>query len=236
MIRVLVADDHPMVREGLRALIEQLPTWSWSARWPLGWRPSGKQWPNARRRHHGSGHARARRVRGHPADRPGGARYCRPGPDDDRGRPDAQPRDAGRTKGYLLKGATKEQIVRAVTAVSAGEAIFGQAVARHVLSKLGTPDPAVEPFPQLTRRERQSVDRLARGPVEHGDSRRTRDLSEDGQQLDLVRLREDGGRQPYRSCHPCARRRTWSRVGAMGWYALPSTRRAGARHRPGGDS
>ena len=66
-------------------------------------------------------------------------------------------------KGYLLKGATKDEIVRAVTAVSAGEAIFGQAVARHVLSKLGTPDPAVEPFPQLTRRERQSVDRLARG-------------------------------------------------------------------------
>ena len=25
MIRVLVADDHPMVREGLRALFEQLP-------------------------------------------------------------------------------------------------------------------------------------------------------------------------------------------------------------------
>ena len=39
-------------------------------------------------------------------------------------------------KGYLLKGATKDEIVRAVTAVSAGEAIFGQAVARHVLSKL----------------------------------------------------------------------------------------------------
>jgi len=66
-------------------------------------------------------------------------------------------------KGYLLKGATKDEIVRAVTAVSNGEAIFDQAVARHVLSKLSTPDPAVEPFPQLTRRERQSVDRLARG-------------------------------------------------------------------------
>ena len=164
MIRVLVADDHPVVRDGLRALFEQLPDMELVAEAATG----------------------AEAVRAAVTERPDVVIM-------DLGMPDMDGFDATReitkvapdvavlvltmtedgqtmsralragAKGYLLKGATKDEIVRAVTAVSAGEAIFGQAVARHVLSKLGTPDPAVEPFPQLTRRERQSVDRLARG-------------------------------------------------------------------------
>ena len=43
-------------------------------------------------------------------------------------------------RGYLLKGATKEEILRAVTAVADGEAIFGPAVAQRVLARL-VPDP-----------------------------------------------------------------------------------------------
>src|SRR5947209_9534754 len=34
-------------------------------------------------------------------------------------------------KGYVLKGATQEEIVRAIRAVAAGEAIFGPGVARR---------------------------------------------------------------------------------------------------------
>jgi DNA-binding NarL/FixJ family response regulator len=40
-------------------------------------------------------------------------------------------------RGYLLKGATKEESLRAVTAVADGQAIFGPAVAQRVLARLG---------------------------------------------------------------------------------------------------
>jgi DNA-binding NarL/FixJ family response regulator len=41
-------------------------------------------------------------------------------------------------RGYPLKGATKEEILRAVTAVADGQAIFGPAVvAQPVLARLG---------------------------------------------------------------------------------------------------
>ena len=164
MIRVMVADDHPVVRDGLRALFEQLPDMELVAEAATG----------------------AEAVRAAVTERPDVVIMDLSMPDMDgfdatreitKVAPDVAVlvltmTEDGQTmsralragaKGYLLKGATKDEIVRAVTAVSAGEAIFGQAVARHVLAKLGTPDPAVEPFPQLTRRERQSVDRLARG-------------------------------------------------------------------------
>ena len=48
-------------------------------------------------------------------------------------------------RGYLLKGATQEEIVRAVHAVAAGEAIFGPGIARRVLQRC--PAPADPPTP-----------------------------------------------------------------------------------------
>jgi DNA-binding NarL/FixJ family response regulator len=65
--------------------------------------------------------------------------------------------------GYLVKGATKEEILRAVTAVAAGEAIFGPGVARRVLSYFNAPHQQQDPFPQLTPREREVLDLLAAG-------------------------------------------------------------------------
>jgi DNA-binding NarL/FixJ family response regulator len=65
--------------------------------------------------------------------------------------------------GYLVKGATKEEIIRAVTAVAAGEAIFGPGVARRVLSYFNAPHQQQDPFPQLTAREREVLDLLASG-------------------------------------------------------------------------
>jgi DNA-binding NarL/FixJ family response regulator len=65
-------------------------------------------------------------------------------------------------RGYILKGAGQEDIVRAVRGVAAGEAIFGQNVAHRVLDLLATPR-AAEPFPDLTVREREVLDLVATG-------------------------------------------------------------------------
>jgi DNA-binding NarL/FixJ family response regulator len=65
-------------------------------------------------------------------------------------------------RGYILKGAGQEDIVRAVRGVAAGEAIFGQNVAHRVLDLLATPR-APDPFPDLTTREREVLDLVAAG-------------------------------------------------------------------------
>jgi DNA-binding NarL/FixJ family response regulator len=66
-------------------------------------------------------------------------------------------------RGYLLKGATKEEMLRAVTAVADGQAIFGPAVAQRVLARLGAPMTDEDPFPQLTPREHDVLKLLAQG-------------------------------------------------------------------------
>jgi DNA-binding NarL/FixJ family response regulator len=69
-------------------------------------------------------------------------------------------------QGYLLKEAEQDEIVRAVRAVVAGEAIFGPGVAERVLGYFsGTPAAAAPdyPFPELTERERVVLELLARG-------------------------------------------------------------------------
>ncbi|MFF4416712.1 response regulator [Streptosporangium sp. NPDC001559] len=68
-------------------------------------------------------------------------------------------------RGYLLKGANQAEIGRAITAVANGEAIFGPAVARRVAEFL-TNGPAASGghvFPQLTPREREILSLLAAG-------------------------------------------------------------------------
>ncbi|HEV2783449.1 MAG TPA: response regulator transcription factor [Actinophytocola sp.] len=69
-------------------------------------------------------------------------------------------------RGYLLKCASDEDIVRAVRGVAAGEAIFGQNVAARVLDLLARPRDT-RPLPSLTMRERQLLDLLAAG---HGNA------------------------------------------------------------------
>ena len=67
--------------------------------------------------------------------------------------------------GYLLKGATQEEILAALNAAVAGQLVFGPGVAARVLA-LFDPGPAAvdeHPFPELTDRERSILDLLASG-------------------------------------------------------------------------
>ncbi len=66
-------------------------------------------------------------------------------------------------RGYVLKGATQEEIVRAIRAVAAGEAIFSPSVASRVLAYLSGPPRTAAPFPELTPREREVLDLIAAG-------------------------------------------------------------------------
>jgi DNA-binding NarL/FixJ family response regulator len=70
-------------------------------------------------------------------------------------------------RGYLLKGANQAEIVRAVTAVAHGEVIFGPAMARRVadyFAAAAASGPAMAAvFPELTVREREVLDLVAAG-------------------------------------------------------------------------
>ena len=66
-------------------------------------------------------------------------------------------------RGYLLKGSQQEEILRAIRAVAGGEAIFGPSVGQRVLQYFASGPRTVEPFPELTTREREILDQIASG-------------------------------------------------------------------------
>ncbi len=68
-------------------------------------------------------------------------------------------------RGYVLKGADQEEILAVIRAVAAGEAHFGPAIARRLMNYFAAPRPAdpAEAFPDLTAREREILDLIARG-------------------------------------------------------------------------
>jgi DNA-binding NarL/FixJ family response regulator len=180
-VRVVVADDHPIVRDGLRALLGSLPDVEM-----VGEATTGRE-----------------AVRSAVTDRPdvivmdlrmpdldgttATAEICRVAPDvavlvltmlDDDDSVFAAMRAGAR--GYLVKGASQQEIVRAITAVAAGEAIFGPGVARRVLRYFASPPAAAQPaFPELARV-----------------------VGEDGRQPHVRDLRQAPGRRSRRSHHP----------------------------------
>ncbi|MGY1815295.1 response regulator transcription factor [Blastococcus sp. SYSU D00820] len=65
-------------------------------------------------------------------------------------------------RGYLVKGATRAQIARAIEAVADGETILGRGVA-GALSRLDPRGDALAAFPDLTDREREILGLMATG-------------------------------------------------------------------------
>ncbi|MGE5704061.1 MAG: response regulator transcription factor [Clostridia bacterium] len=68
-------------------------------------------------------------------------------------------------KGYLLKGVDKEEIERAINSVAHGEAIFGPNIATRMMAYFDSlfTQFQVENVPDLTNREREILELIARG-------------------------------------------------------------------------
>ncbi|GAA4386511.1 response regulator transcription factor [Ornithinibacter aureus] len=67
-------------------------------------------------------------------------------------------------RGYLLKGAEQDEIVRAIRAAAAGEAIFGPQIAQRVIDHFThSARSTTTAFPALTERERQVLELIAAG-------------------------------------------------------------------------
>ena len=68
-------------------------------------------------------------------------------------------------RGYILKDAEKENILRAIQAVGNGEAIFSPTIATRLINFFGTQASTLpkEIFPSLTEREREILQIIARG-------------------------------------------------------------------------
>ena len=68
-------------------------------------------------------------------------------------------------RGYLLKGAKYEEMLRAIRAVGSGEAIFSPAIAVRLMEYFSNVRPTTVPqaFPDLSDREREILDLIAQG-------------------------------------------------------------------------
>jgi DNA-binding NarL/FixJ family response regulator len=67
-------------------------------------------------------------------------------------------------KGYVLKGADQEEMLRTIRAVASGEALFGPAIAQRLMSFFaGLPPSSAAAFPELTEREVEVLELIAQG-------------------------------------------------------------------------
>ena len=67
-------------------------------------------------------------------------------------------------RGYLLKGADRTELSRAIRAVASGDAIFGPDVALRLMAFFADPSTVRAPaFPDLSEREQEILELIARG-------------------------------------------------------------------------
>jgi DNA-binding NarL/FixJ family response regulator len=164
-IRVVVVDDHPVVRDGMRMLFDSRPEVELVGEASGGLEAvelAGRVRPDVvimdiQMKGLNGIEATRRLVEAQPAI---GVLVLTMYDDDDT--VFAAMRAGAR--GYLLKGAEQDEIVRAVDAVARGEAIFGAPVASRVVNWFATARPRTAgAFPELTTREREILDFVAAG-------------------------------------------------------------------------
>jgi DNA-binding NarL/FixJ family response regulator len=164
-LRVLVVDDHPVYREGLAALLTSVPEVT-----VAGTAADGPEAVAAVRELEPDvvvmdvsmpvldGIEATRRITG---ESPSVGVVVLTMSEDD-GTVFAAVRAGAR--GYLLKGADQEEVVRAITTVAGGGAVFGAALARRIAEFFAAgPSGPETAFPQLTAREREVLDLVAAG-------------------------------------------------------------------------
>ena len=164
-LSILIADDHPLFRKGLRTLLSTIPEVT-----VVGEASSGNeaistaaelqpdvvlmdlQMPN------GSGLTAIRQiVRTSPHIR---VLVCTMFEDDD----SVFAAMRAGARGYVLKDMDDEQFVRAIMAVGNGEAIFSPAIAARMVTFFDAqPAAPAEVFPELTESERNVLRLMARG-------------------------------------------------------------------------
>ncbi len=68
-------------------------------------------------------------------------------------------------RGYILKDANEVEVLRAIRAVSSGDAIFSATIAQRLINFFASPRPAQAalPFPDLTDREREILTLITQG-------------------------------------------------------------------------
>ncbi|MFD8725633.1 response regulator [Streptomyces sp. NPDC059629] len=164
MIRVLLADDHPLVRQGMRAVLDavgdievagEAGDGREAVRQAVELRPDvimmDLQLPGL----HGIEATRQIQTQA-----PDAAVLVLTMFEDD-----ATVFAAVRAGalGYLVKGADGADIVAAIHAAAAGQPVFGAALASRLRTWFASPPPQDGPFPELTSRERDILDHLAAG-------------------------------------------------------------------------
>jgi DNA-binding NarL/FixJ family response regulator len=163
-IRVLIADDHPLFRDGLTALLNDGPETELAGAATTGTeavdlaRESQPDVVVMDLRMPGlNGVEATRRI---VADSPHIAVLVLTMFDDDDSIFSALRAGA---RGYLLKGADQEQIRCGIRAAANGEIIFGAHLAARMLGYFTATSAPVPVFPQLTDREREVLELVAQG-------------------------------------------------------------------------
>jgi len=164
-IRILIADDHTLFREGLRALLNSVPDTEVVGEAATGDEAIAQaaelqpdvilmdiQMPGV------NGIEATRRIL---RDNPHVGVIAVTMFEDDASVFAAMRAGA---RGYVLKGADREEMLRAIRAVARGEALFGPAVAKR-LANFFAQSRTVAPkaFPELTEREREVLELIAQG-------------------------------------------------------------------------
>ena len=163
-IRVMIADDHPVFRDGLASLLDPLPQIEVVAR-----ASDGAEAVAMAAEHHPqvivmdvqmpevNGIEATRRIVA--ADGDVGILVITMGEDD--GTVLSALRAGAR--GYLRKGAEQDEIVRAIVTVHGGGVVFGASLAARIAEVLAPAVRPERPFPELTERETEILDRIAAG-------------------------------------------------------------------------